>query len=71
MQITIEAEKPVTTEAWYNSGEGLENLKSDFEAKANSKLFSIDVEKNLTASEWEDILPGLEKDGVDDGSDVQ
>jgi len=62
LQISIEFEKTLTPESWYNGKEGLENLKSEFEGKSNSKFCSVDIERILTSSEWQDFLTGLEEE---------
>ncbi len=60
LQLSIESEVALTPEWWYNSREGLENLKTDFEEKINSKLCSIDAEAILVSPEWQEFLTGLE-----------
>ena len=66
LQISIESKKALTPESWYNSKEGLGNLKSDFEEKSNSKLCSMDIEKILLSAEWQDFLTNLQEDEVED-----
>eukprot|EP00551_Chaetoceros_affinis_P000153 CAMPEP_0203638806 /NCGR_PEP_ID=MMETSP0088-20131115/4728_1 /ASSEMBLY_ACC=CAM_ASM_001087 /TAXON_ID=426623 /ORGANISM="Chaetoceros affinis, Strain CCMP159" /LENGTH=161 /DNA_ID=CAMNT_0050493521 /DNA_START=27 /DNA_END=512 /DNA_ORIENTATION=- len=67
LQISLDSEKTLTPESWYNSQEGLENLKSVFEEKSNSKLCSMDIEKILTSVEWQDFLTDLENDEIEVG----
>jgi len=67
LQKSLESEKTLTPESWYNSKEGLENLKSDFEGKINSKLCSMDIERILLSSDWQDFLTDLEEDAVEQG----
>ena len=61
LQMSLESEIALTPEWWYNSKEGLENLKSDYEDKINSKLCSIDVNAILTSLEWQNFLTELEE----------
>jgi len=68
LQISLDSEIALTPESWHNSEEGLENLKSDFEEKSNSKLCSIYNEKILMSPEWQNFLTGLEKDQIVAGS---
>ena len=68
LQTSLEAEIALTPEWWYNSEEGLENLKSDFEEKINSKFCSMNVNAILTSSEWQNFLTELEEDEVEEES---
>eukprot|EP00551_Chaetoceros_affinis_P014479 CAMPEP_0203696210 /NCGR_PEP_ID=MMETSP0091-20130426/7477_1 /ASSEMBLY_ACC=CAM_ASM_001089 /TAXON_ID=426623 /ORGANISM="Chaetoceros affinis, Strain CCMP159" /LENGTH=398 /DNA_ID=CAMNT_0050567939 /DNA_START=66 /DNA_END=1262 /DNA_ORIENTATION=+ len=68
LQTSLESEKALTLESWYNSEEGLENLMIDFEEKINSKLCSMDIETILLSTEWQDFLTDLQEDEVEKGS---
>eukprot|EP00551_Chaetoceros_affinis_P016020 CAMPEP_0203702804 /NCGR_PEP_ID=MMETSP0091-20130426/40769_1 /ASSEMBLY_ACC=CAM_ASM_001089 /TAXON_ID=426623 /ORGANISM="Chaetoceros affinis, Strain CCMP159" /LENGTH=161 /DNA_ID=CAMNT_0050577133 /DNA_START=1 /DNA_END=486 /DNA_ORIENTATION=- len=68
LQRSLESEIALTPERWHNGKEGLEHLKSDFEEKTNSMLCSIDIDKVLTTSEWQDFLTELEEDEIEEAS---
>ena len=68
LEISLEAEKALTPESWYNGKEGLENLKADFEEKIKSKFCYLDIATILTSVEWQTFLTELDKEGTKEGS---
>ena len=67
LQTSLEAEIALTPESWYNSKEGLESLKSDYEEKVTTKLCSMDLETILISPEWQDFFKDLEEDDIAGG----
>ncbi len=61
LEVSLQFEAAVTSNLWQNSKEGLESLKADFKEKLNSKLCSIDTERILKSSEWQDFLTQLSR----------
>ena len=56
LRASLEAETILTPKRWYDSNEGLEDLKSDFDEKNARKLCSINTKAIWSSDEWQRIM---------------
>eukprot|EP00551_Chaetoceros_affinis_P000803 CAMPEP_0203661638 /NCGR_PEP_ID=MMETSP0088-20131115/59716_1 /ASSEMBLY_ACC=CAM_ASM_001087 /TAXON_ID=426623 /ORGANISM="Chaetoceros affinis, Strain CCMP159" /LENGTH=469 /DNA_ID=CAMNT_0050524325 /DNA_START=100 /DNA_END=1509 /DNA_ORIENTATION=+ len=60
LELSIQFEKKMTPESWYNSDDGIKTLVEDFENKMNTTKFCVaDTKKILETNEWQELKSSI------------